>query len=349
MKILFKAIVGSQAYGTSTPESDVDVKGVYIDDLDDLLGSSQSDQLNITDDETYYEIKNFLNLCSNGKVNALELLYIPDEFILEKHPIWDMIVEQKEMFLTKKCKNSFIGFAIDQIKRASGLEKKMNWEKSRTERKTIHDFCYVVQDGGKSIPLQEYLDLHDITQDICGLAKINHMPNNYSLVWSFHDKFRGIGNENSNDVNLSSIPKQYADYPTLVMSFNKDAYSIHCKEYREYCEWLEKRNKARYVDYNAHGQQYDGKNLLHTTRLLDVAAEIPVLKTIQIRRPNAEYLLKIRRGEVDLKIIIENAENKIKEIDTLYDNCDLPDKVDMQKVEELLIKIRKQFYNLNHV
>ena len=28
--IIFKTIVGSQAYGTSTPESDIDYKGIYI-------------------------------------------------------------------------------------------------------------------------------------------------------------------------------------------------------------------------------------------------------------------------------------------------------------------------------
>lgn len=30
MDIIFKAIVGSQAYGTNVPGSDTDIKGVYI-------------------------------------------------------------------------------------------------------------------------------------------------------------------------------------------------------------------------------------------------------------------------------------------------------------------------------
>lgn len=38
MRTIFKAIVGSQAYGTNIPTSDTDYKGVYMQSEDDLLG-----------------------------------------------------------------------------------------------------------------------------------------------------------------------------------------------------------------------------------------------------------------------------------------------------------------------
>lgn len=50
-KIIFKAIVGSQSYGTNTPESDVDIKGVYVQDPNDILSFNYKEQININKDE----------------------------------------------------------------------------------------------------------------------------------------------------------------------------------------------------------------------------------------------------------------------------------------------------------
>jgi len=37
MEVLFKTIFGSQLYGTNTPNSDVDYKGVFLPNLKDVL------------------------------------------------------------------------------------------------------------------------------------------------------------------------------------------------------------------------------------------------------------------------------------------------------------------------
>ena len=80
--------------------------------------------------------------------------------------------------------------------------------------------------------------------------------------------------------------------------------------------------------------------MLHCRRLLDMAMEIAQTGNIQVRRPNAEYLLKIRRGQVPLNDIIEQAEIDIKALDELYKNSSLPDKVDKDIVNNILLEIR---------
>ncbi len=115
---------------------------------------------------------------------------------------------------------------------------------------------------------------------------------------------------------------------------------MHCKDFKDYTTWLENRNTQRYVDLKGHNQQIDGKNLLHCRRLLDMAMEIASEKTITVLRPNAEYLLKIRRGEVPLDEIIEKAEADVKKLDELYDKSDLSTTVDMGFVNKLLLEIR---------
>jgi uncharacterized protein len=338
-QIIFKTMVGSQAYGTATPTSDKDFKGVFIQNSDDILTFNYIEQYEVSKDECYYEIRRFLQLLQSANPTVLEMLYMPDECIIEKSPIYDLVVEQRHLFLTKKCFHSFGGYAIAQIKKAKGLDKKMNWEKVRVTRKNPLDFCYVYENG-KTTTLEAFLKAKNINQEHCGLVKLDHFRDCYALYHKLEEGFyRGLINENSNDVRLSSVPK--GEVPQIIMFYNKDGYSMHCKDYKEYEEWLENRNTQRYVDINGHNQQIDGKNLLHCRRLLDMAIEIATQKTIHVRRPNIDYLLKIRRGEVDLETIITEAEKDLAQLEKLYAQCDLPEEINTNFVNELLLKIRK--------
>jgi hypothetical protein len=88
----------------------------------------------------------------------------------------------------------------------------------------------------------------------------------------------------------------------------------------------------------------DGKNMMHCRRLMDMAREIAEGKGIIVRRPNAEELLDIRKGKIDLKTLIDHVESEIKEVDHLFNESTLPEFVDKNHVEQLLIKIRKEIY-----
>lgn len=361
LNIAFKAITGSQAYGTSTPESDIDYKGIFIEQpvfVDGKPFYFGNPQLNVTKDECYYEIGRFLQLLSVGNPTALELLYSPEDCIVERTKQFDLLVQNRDMFLTKRCFESFGGYAIAQIKKAKGLNKKMNWEKSRVERKTPFDFCYVYLDG-KTIPLEKWLEHTGKVEKWCGLVALNHFKDCYalyydhysnnwekqSLVMSYFKReqeplgFHGISMSDSNDIRLSSVPKGLK--PEVIMCYNKDAYSNHCRDYNEYQNWLNNRNTQRYVDVEGHNQQIDGKNLLHCRRLLDVAIEIATQKTINVRRPNAEYLLKIRKGEVPLQEIINQAQKDVEGLEQLFEKSGLPNDVDKNFVDDLLLQIRK--------
>jgi len=149
----------------------------------------------------------------------------------------------------------------------------------------------------------------------------------------------------SNQLRLSSIPKD--EIPICNIIYNKDGYTMHCKDYNEYQEWLEKRNLQRWVDVETHGQKIDGKNMMHCRRLLEIAKEIAEGKGILVRRENAQELLSIRRGEIDLQSLIDRAESDIVEIDKLFKESNLPDSVDPEFVNNLLVSIRKEFYGLS--
>lgn len=348
-KLIFKAIVGSQSYGTSTPASDIDYKGVYIQSNDDILSFGYVEQINVTKDETYYEVRRFLELLQSANPTVLELLYSPDDCVLVMEPEFELIKMNRDQFLTKQCKNSFAGYAIAQISKARGLNKKMNWEKERVKRKTVLDFTYAVSNG-QTIPIEKFLKKNKMEQERCGLSALNHFKDAYALYYDNTEerskKYHGIVAEDSNDVRLSSIPKGEEFITTIV--FNKDAYSSHCKDYREYLEWLNNRNVQRYVDIENHNQKIDGKNMMHCRRLIDTALEIATQKTINVRRPNKDYLLDIRHGKVNLEHLLDTAEEDIKKIDQYFKSSDLPEKCDKNFIYDLLLKIRKLQNNENN-
>ena len=366
---LYLVIRGSQAYGTSIPSSDTDFGGVFIQSMDDIFGFKYKEQINDDkNDLVLYELKRFLELCSMNNPNILELLNTPEECILYKHPVFDMILNDRDNFLSKKCANSFGGYARQQIGKAKGQNKKQNWEKDKVTRKDLLDFCYVIE-GEKTIPFKKskYGDeykggfLHKLFSkkyDVrkFGLANVPHAKDVYAVYYNdvpgFYKGLVKVGDEGletpnygiSNQLRLSSIPKGEVSLCNIV--YNKDGYSEHCKDYREYQEWLEKRNLQRWVDVTSHGQQIDGKNMMHCRRLVDMAREIAEGKGILVKRDNAQELLAIRRGEVDLQTLIDYVESEIKEIDQLFKHSDLPNSVDQNLINTLLVKIRKTVYGL---
>ncbi len=121
----------------------------------------------------------------------------------------------------------------------------------------------------------------------------------------------------------------------------------YCKDYKEYWEWVEKRNDKRYQNTIQHGKNYDAKNMMHTFRLLNMCEEIGRYGKLLVRRADRDYLLKIRRGEFEYDKLLQLAEQKINEIDTIYQNTTLPDQPDSKKLEKLLVEVRKGIYALS--
>lgn len=380
---LLLVIRGSHAYGTNVETSDTDYSGVFIQSIDDILGFNYIEQINDDKNDTViYEIQRFLQLLASNNPTVLELLNTPEDCILYKHPIFDEVLNNRDKFITKICAKSFGGYGKMQIQKAKGQNKKQNWEKERVTRKDVLDFVYVIE-GEKSIPWKKWNDGHlreKYNNKFCGVVNIPNAKDVYAVYYDLkaemahsnilQDDVResykqslkdsgmpmglgykglvktgeGLNVAESNALRLSSIPK--GETPICNIVYNKDGYSQHCKEYKEYEDWLANKNEARWVDVKSHGQKIDGKNMMHSKRLMSMAREIAEGKGINVRRNDAEYLISIRRGEIDLQTLIDEVEKEIVEIDELFTNSDLPNDVDKNFVNELLIKIRKNIYNI---
>jgi hypothetical protein len=340
--IVLECISGSRSYGLDLPGSDTDLKGVFVLPEEDYYGLNYLEQVSSEkSDEVFYELKRFFELLKRNNPNIIELLGISAEFILYKHPLMDLV--KPELFLSRLSQQSFANYAISQIKKAKGLNKKIN-KPMDEERKNILHFCFVMQGSG-SLPLIQWLRQNGLEEQDCGLAAIDHMRDVYAL---FADRsrtldYKGImGSDLSNDVRLSSIPKE--ETPLTYLYFNKDGYSVYCKDYKSYWEWVNKRNELRYQSTMQHGKSYDAKNMMHVFRLLDMALEIAEGKGVITKRPNRGFLLAIRSGQFEYEELVNLAEQKMEMIEKLYQQSSLPEAPDAQKVSGLLAEMRRRFY-----
>lgn len=344
-QLLLESISGSRAYGLALPSSDTDYKGVFVQAKKQFYGLHIVEQISSPgNDEVFYELRRFADLLAKNNPNILEMLNAPADCIVYRHPLFELF--RPSDFLSKLCKDTFAGYAITQIKKARGLNKKIH-NPQEPERKTPLHFCYVVKNQG-SMALLKWLEEQNLRQEHCGLVNIPNMRDMYALFYDHSGDlgFSGvIQKETSNEVALSSVPKGAA--PLAILSFNKDGYSAYCKTYREYWEWVKLRNEERYQNTLQHGKNYDAKNMMHTFRLLDMAAEILRDGEVIVRRPNREELLAVRRGEFLYEDLIIRAEEKIAYINELYERCTLPETPDLERIEELIYEVRERFYQKN--
>ena len=341
--LLLDCVSGSRAYGLNTPQSDTDLKGVFLLPKRTFYGLAYTEQVNNeSNDEVYYELTRFVQLLINSNPNILELLSTPVDCIRYRHPIMDRL--QPELFLSKLCKQSFAGYALTQIKKARGLNKKILNPMDK-ERKSVLDFCYIVQ-GQQSVSLILWLSSKGLQQEHCGLVKIDHMIGMYAMFHNSQLKegyLAGIiSGPAANDVSLSSV--EQGILPLGVMSFNKDGYSRYCKDYAEYWEWVDKRNEVRYENTMQHGKNYDAKNMMHTFRLLHMAEEIALERKVNVRRHDRDFLLNIRSGAYTYEDLVTMANEKIMQIDELYESSGLPDEPDAATAERLLVEMREELY-----
>jgi uncharacterized protein len=339
--LIFETIVGSKAYGLDTERSDTDIRGVFVLPKELYYSLDYTPQVsNESNDIVYYELKRFIELLSKNNPNILELLNVPEACILQKHPVMDMV--EPGLFVSKLCEQSFANYAYTQIKKAYGLEKKI-MNPVEKERKSVLDFCYVYIDA-RAVELKKFLDENRYQQENFGLAAIAHLRDCYTLYHSRDKHYAGImKKEEANDVCLSSIP--HGENPVGLLYFNKDGYSAYCKQYKEYWDWVEKRNEDRYNTTVSHGKKYDSKNMMHVFRLLFIAKEIATEGKINVWRKDREFLLDVKQGKYEYDDLVDRAETLKDELQELYRESLLQEQPDIKKVNELLVSMRAAYYS----
>lgn len=376
MKFLYKHIRGSHLFGTNVEGSDIDNYGIFIGELDWFLGLPRTITCHVSsnkNDDSFDELGKFVSQLEKSNPDSIISLYVPPKFIIYKDPVLDPIFEMKEELLTKECLSPFTMYAISQIRKARGKNKKISMDPDEMKtRKSALDFCYTINTHitSASGKLTEFLEKYGLKERYCGLSKIPNVFEGYRLFYDWAaDKdmtvskykeisgslsdmpavigYRGIISINdpeSSQLRLSSIPK--GEIPLISFQYNSSGFSQHCKKYQEYQNWMQNVNKERFVIDKEHG--YNAKNLSTCIRILTMGIEIAEGKGVLIDRTgiDRDFLLQVKNHELTYSEVMSYTESLEKRLSVAFKTSQLPEKVDSDKLNRVLIRIRREYYEI---
>lgn len=130
-EVLFACISGSHAYGMANEDSDLDIRGIWVEDTDRFLALNPPHPKNATimynnngSDVVLHELGKFVNLALKNNPSILDVLFSPEHLIIVDSPTYRELREVGPMLLTRKgVFDAYCGYAQQQLKRALGIKK----------------------------------------------------------------------------------------------------------------------------------------------------------------------------------------------------------------------------------
>lgn len=304
-------IFGSQLYGTNTPESDQDFKGVFLPSKEQILlgkipknmshsSKKDSTEKNSPDDIDFeeYSLHYFIHLACEGETVALDMLHAPDNMILESSPIWYQIVSRRQRFYTKNLK-AFVGYARRQASKYGIKGSRLN------DAKRVLEF------------LDNYM-----------FSEFEYNPNpRISSIWEVLPTGEHIIKypPNENNIRYYEVCGRKIGETELITNARVVVINFINK-------YGERAKQA------ANNEGIDWKAISHAFRAAFQVKQILTEGTITFPLKEAKLLLDIKQGKLDYQTVVApELELLIEEVEMLSAKSSLPDKVDRAYWDKFII------------
>lgn len=311
--IILLTVGGSHAYGTNNESSDWDARGIALNAREDILGFYSEPKfeqvVDVDTDTTIYSLNKMVRLLCDNNPNTIEILGCKPEHYLHVSKEGQMLLDNKDAFLSKRAIHSFVSYARAQL--------------GRLENAVARD----------SLPQKE---------------KEKHILNScLNAMGSFNERYKDFGNGGFNlsigdsdkadivseifcDVNLSHYPLRdfngfVNELTSIVRSYNKVNHRNHKKD-------------------DAHLN----KHIMHLFRLYIMGYDIIANKQIvTYREKEHDFLMSIRNGlflnedgtiKPNMYEELHKLENKLE---YAIKHTELPDRPDYKTIEEMVYEINK--------
>jgi hypothetical protein len=303
MKTVMRMTFGSHLYGTATPESDLDVKAVYLPSARDILlqrvraavtgqrdkAKGEKNTSADVDFEAYSPAK-FLNLLIEGHTVALDMLFAPDSMMLDApHPIWFEIKALAPRLFSRRT-TGFVGYCRQQARKYG-----VKGERLSAVRLALDGLRDIEARYGSN----EKLDV--AAEDVAALAAghpllgIVQLPEGSGFLATYFD---------------------IAGKKAIFSASIKAARSIAENLYNEFGD------RTRAAEAN---QGVDWKAMSHAVRIARQAVEFLETRHVTFPRPEAVHLLAIKRGQVPYQAVGEEIETLLEAVERAAETCDLPE------------------------
>lgn len=309
--IILLGLGGSHAYGTNVESSDIDIRGCALNSKEEILTNKNFEQFdNDETDTTIYSFNKLISLLTNVNPNVIEMLGLKPEHYIYLSPIGKELLDNKHLFLSKKCIHSFGGYANQQLRRLDNKAVRLVSQSEREQHilNSIENASYTFKDQFFSYDednIKLYIDKSDREE---------------------------YDTEIFMDINLKHYPLR--DYKGMWSTMNNIV-----KEYGK----IGKRN-ANAIEHNKLG-----KHMMHLVRLylmcLDILNEG---KIITYREKDHDFLMEIRNGKYldenrqpipEFFDIVKDFEDKLEKAKKA---TSLPDNPDYKKINEFVMSVNER-------
>ena len=309
--IILLGLGGSHAYGTNVEGSDVDIRGVALNSKEDILGTSNFEQVVNEATDTIYSTRKIISLLSSCNPNTIEILGLKPEHYLYVSPIGQELLDNKKLFLSKRAVQSFGGYAMAQLRRLDNRSARTLAQAQREQHilNSISTARYVWPDKYETFKDDDFINLYlddskqeEFDKEIFMDIKLTHYPlRDYKSMWS--------------------------DMRNIVSEYGK----------------IGQRN-SKAIE---HGKL--GKHMMHLARLYLMCLDILEKEEINTYRTNdIDFLMSIRNGRFldaeqhPLPEFYELVSDYEQRLQYAAENTSLPDKPDYDKINEFMMSINER-------
>ncbi len=353
-------LCGSKAYGLDTPKSDTDIGGIVIPPIEYFFGIcnnfEQTTEINSLVEifknnldtskkieGTIYGLRKFLQLCSDCNPNIIERLFLDDKDYIYKNAFFQKILDNRNLFLSKKARFTFSGYAVAQVKK---IDRHRRWftnpytkkpERSDFDLPEIRTSQYDAAEAliNNEIEHWAYHDL-DISPEIADAVKSKTKEQLAYTLASLNLPNIDIFDESS--IRNAAMKKIGFDDNLLAVLEKEHKYRNELKNYHHYLEWQKNRNPERAEMEKKFG--LDCKNASHVVRLLKMGDEILSTGKIIVKRTeDREELLSIKNGAWSYEQLMEYAQKMQIRLEELYKTSTLQKSPDIKKIDALCIDL----------
>lgn len=372
---VFLAVTGSHAYGMARESSDVDLRGAgvtprrirdsYYKKFKQFESGKQVGPWGPNSevalqrlathktagpcwekapelDVVVYSLTKLIKLAAENNPNVLELLFCETSDILYSTPVWERILEGRDLFLSKLCRVKYNGYAMSQLKRIKGhREWLLNPPSAPPTR------------GGFGLPEESALPSDVRNQiDEAVKGKLHSWSVNYGLDDHFTGAALDILRDRMFEFQAAALrceeelleegAYQIAGASlgltkdTLYVIKQERAYRSALKHWQQYQNWKNTRNEKRAALEAKHG--YDTKHASHLVRLLRTGKEILSGEGLKVRRPDAEELKAIRDGAWSYEELMDQATALQDAMKRAATTSTLPKNPPAQEIDDLLFE-----------